>query len=138
MDMDSHGSHQPSYMTFPSTIVATILPVKLQPSYGVFLDFDFDCEASKVHFFLGSKMVTSACEPGARLPRRARPKILAGFAESNSTMRHSGRLKCRCNTVSAIATAVSKPVMPKAARSNSTCFSWKAWGAWSVAMASID
>src|ERR1019366_3023480 len=80
--------------TFPSTIVATTFPVKPQPSYGVFLDFDFDCDASKVHFFFGSKMVTSACEPGARLPRPARPKILAGFAESNSTIRHSGSLKC--------------------------------------------
>jgi len=45
---------------FPPTIVATARPVKLQPSNGVFFDFDRDCEASKVHFFFGSKMVTSA------------------------------------------------------------------------------
>ena len=37
----------------PPTIVATTFPLKLQPSNGVFFDFERDCEASKVHFFFG-------------------------------------------------------------------------------------
>ena len=53
--------------------------MKLQPSNGVFLDFESDCEASKVHFFLGSKMVTSACAPSASVPRPVSPKIFAGL-----------------------------------------------------------
>ena len=68
-------------------------PVEFEPSKGVFFDFESDSEASKIHFFLGSKIVTSACEPTARVPRPVRPKILAGFDESSSTMRHSGSLK---------------------------------------------
>ncbi len=68
------------------TIVATTLPLKLQPSKGVFLDFECDCEASKVHFFFGSKMVTSACEPLASVPRPSRLKIFAGFEDSSSTI----------------------------------------------------
>ena len=52
-------------------MVAIARPTKFQPSNGVFLDFDSDCEASKVHFFLGSKMVRSACAPLARVPRSA-------------------------------------------------------------------
>lgn len=52
-------SFQAPYTIFPPTIVATTLPVSCHPSNGVFLDLESDFAASKVHFFLGSKMVTS-------------------------------------------------------------------------------
>ena len=39
--------------------------------------------------------------------------------------------------VNRAANAVSSPVVPIAASSNGTSFSWRAWGAWSVATQSI-
>ena len=58
------GESQPEYTILPPTIVATTFPVRCHPSNGVFFDFECDLAASKVHFFFGSKTVTSATEPG--------------------------------------------------------------------------
>ena len=43
------------------------------------LDFDFDSEVRKVHSSSGSKIVTSAIEPGFKVPRSLRLKMRAGF-----------------------------------------------------------
>src|ERR1700733_3487113 len=117
------------YTIFPPTIVATTFPVNCQPSNGVLRDSDLDLAASNVQRFLGSKMVTSAKLPRASDPRPRRSKTRAGPEEKSSTMRVSGILCSRCSFVIASASAVSRPVMPKAARSNSTSFSCKACGA---------
>ena len=75
---------------FPPTMVATTFPVSCQPSKGVFLDFESDLAASKVHFLFGSNTVTSATEPRTREPRPRRSKQRAGPAVKSSTMRASG------------------------------------------------
>src|ERR1700692_686697 len=111
------------YTIFPPTIVATTFPVNCHPSNGVLCDSDRDLAASNVQRFLGSKMVTSAMLPRASDPRPGRSKTRAGPAVKSSTMRVSGILCSRCSFVIARASAVSRPVMPKDACSNSTCFS---------------
>ena len=46
----------------------------------------FRLRPSNVHFFLGSKIVTSACAPTASVPLPSRLNIFAGFDENNSTI----------------------------------------------------
>src|SRR4030081_3687996 len=120
---------QAEYTILPPTIVATTFPVSCHPSKGVFFDFECDLAASKVHFFFGSKTVTSATDPRTSDPRPRRSKQRAGPAVKSSTMRARGIRFSRCSLVIDSASAVSSPVMPKAARSNSISFSWAAWGA---------
>src|SRR5271166_2688243 len=117
LKLDSRGRLSRAYAEytiFPPTKVATTFPISCHPSKGVFLDFECDLEASNVHFFFGSKMVTSATDPRTSEPRPRRSKQRAGPAVKSST---------------ASASADSSPVMPNAARSNSISFSWAAWGA---------
>src|ERR1700693_644276 len=116
-------SHSTLYPIFPPTIVATTFPVYCLPSNGVLCESDRDLAASNVQRFLGSKIVTSAKLPLASDPRPRRSNTRAGPAEKSSTIRVKGILWSRCSVVIASARAVSSPVMPKAARSNSTSFS---------------
>src|SRR5579862_2798908 len=88
-----------SNTTLPPTTVATARPVKFQPSNGVLRDFESDCAASKVHFFFGSKMVTSACALLASVPRPCNPNNTAGLVDISSTTRDRGSPKWWCRTV---------------------------------------
>ena len=121
-DISFEEAH-PAYTIRPPTTVATTFPVICQLSNGVFFDFERDLAASNVHFFFGSKTVTSATEPRASEPRPRRSKHRAGPAVKSSTMRESGIRFSRCKRVTANPRAVSSPVMPNAARSNSISFS---------------
>ena len=47
----------------------------------------------------------------------------AGFAVSSSIIRGKGIPRCSCSSLMASPSAVSRPMMPKGARSNSTRFS---------------
>src|SRR5215471_10014787 len=105
------GSCQPEYTTRPPTIVAATLPCRCQPSKGVFFDFERDFAASNVHFFLESKIVTSATQPRVSEPRPRRSKQRAGPAVKSSTIRASGILRSRCSLAIARPSAVSRPVM---------------------------
>ena len=118
-------------------MVAATFPVNCQPSNGVLCDMERDLAASNVQRFFGSNRVTSAKFPRSSEPRSGRSNTFAGPDVKSSTMRVNGILCSRCSFVIANASAVSRPVIPNDARSNSTCFSWAACGAWSVAMASI-
>src|SRR5712691_3659031 len=118
-----HYPQSARYIIFPPTIVAATFPVNCQLSNGVLCDSDRDLAASNVQRFLGSKMVTSAKLPRTSDPRPRRSKTRAGPAVKSSTMRVRGILCSRCSFVMARASAVSSPVMPKDACSNSTCFS---------------
>src|ERR1700676_2777231 len=103
---------QPEYTILPPTMVATTLPVRSHPSNGVFFDFEGDLAASKVHFFFGSKTVTSATEPRTSDPRPRKSKQRAGPEVKSSTMRARGIRFSRCSLVIDSASAVSSPVMP--------------------------
>ena len=64
------------------------------------------------------------------------PSTRAGPVVNSATTRSSGTRPVCTSSVSASGSAVSKPVTPNGAQSNSTCLRCAAWGAWSVAMAS--
>src|SRR5207244_2443829 len=115
--------------TFPPTIVIHGPPVSVQPAKGVLRLFDRNRAGSTVSSRSGSRIVTSAGAPGARLPP-GRLSSRAGSRESRETSVASGRSPGRTSLSSRSATAVSSPTMPKAAWSNSPSFSASAWGAW--------
>ena len=52
-------------------------------------------------------------------------------------MRTGRAISPRCTSPIRLPSAVSRPLMPKAASVNSTSLSARVWGAWSVAMMSI-
>ena len=68
--------------------------------------------------------------PASSEKMRAAPMVIRSISVGSESTPSSTR---RSPTPS----AVSSPVMPKAAWSNSTSLSWAAWGAWSVAMQSM-
>src|SRR5688572_25505875 len=106
----------------PATKVAATPPRSSQPSNGVFFERERNDRASTRTFRSGARIVMAAGVPSARLPPATR-RIRAGFTESSSTMRASG-ISPRCSRRSSVNdTAVSRPTIPKGARSNSTCFS---------------
>src|SRR6266403_180325 len=71
---------QAEYTILPPTIVATTFPVSRHPSKGVFFDFECDLAASKVHFFFGSKTVTSVIDSASAVSSPGMPNA----ARSNS------------------------------------------------------
>src|SRR5579864_3027831 len=73
----------------PPTTVAITFPCICFPSNGEFFDFECDCATWYVHFFAGSKMVTSARAPTASVPRPCRFITRAGLADSNRSEEHT-------------------------------------------------
>src|SRR5881227_3151552 len=108
------GDHK-DHITCPSTIVYCTRPRRRLPINGEFFDFDLDSFAVKVHSSAGSKITISAGTPTRSTPASFQPITLAGFDESQRT--------ANCGsppaTISAIGNAVSRPVTPNGARSNS-------------------
>src|SRR5215831_13581453 len=124
------------YTTRPPTIVPATPPRSCQPSNGVFFDLDFMFAATTVTARSGARIVTSAAAPSSSDPPGTL-RILAGLRESSSMRRGSDTMPLCTSRSKHNDTAVSRPVMPNGALSNSTCFSSAACGAWSVAMTSM-
>src|SRR5215469_7830803 len=120
----------------PSEIVHRTLPCIGHPSNGVFFDFDLPSAARYVHSAFGSKITASAQLPTVSVPRPFSPSTAAGCALSRLSTRPSGIFHSLCSHRRQSPSAVSRPIMPFGARSNSTSFSCVACGAWSVAIAS--
>jgi len=66
-------------------MVTTAFPVKVSTSHSMFQGFDFDWVASKVHLFLGLKIVRYSCELSAKVPRSPRLTIFAALEDSSLT-----------------------------------------------------
>src|SRR5439155_14169861 len=111
-----------TYTARPPTIVAAAPPRSCQPSNGVFRDLDRIRAAETRTARSGATIVMSAGAPGASEPP-ATPRILAGFTDSSSTRRASDTRPACTSRSRQSDTAVSRPVIPNGARSNSTCFS---------------
>src|SRR6185436_10184439 len=106
----------------PPTSVAATPPRRSHPSNGVFFDRERSRDASMRTRRSGAMIVTSAGAPMESEPP-AMPRIRDGFTENSSTSRGS-RIKpewTRRSSDNGI--AVSSPMMPNGARSNSTFFS---------------
>ena len=120
----------------PPTMVAATPPLRVQPSNGVFFDFERELRALIVTVMSGARMVMSAGAPSASVPPgRCMHARRIGRQQLDHPRQTLIRPVCtsRSNTSG---TAVSRPTMPNGARSNSTIFS-SAWcGAWSVAITS--
>ena len=119
-------------------MVQRTLPCIVQPSKGVLRDFDL--RFAGVVGPLGLGVEDDHIGIAAHGERAAAFQIQAAPPAGRST--DSVRGPAAASTPGAASggerpRAVSRPMMPFGARSNSTSFSWTAWGAWSVAMASM-
>src|SRR5262245_490605 len=110
------------YTARPPTIVAATPPRSAQPSNGVFLDFDFIAWADTTTVMSGARMDMSAAAPSDSVPPATR-MIRAGFSDSSSIRRASDTTPACTSRSKQSDTAVSSPVIPNGARSNSTRFS---------------
>src|SRR4029453_10376440 len=120
-----HGEILASALTksgLPPTSVAATLPRSSHPSKGVFFDRDRSFAASIFTFKSGAMMVMSAGAPSESVPPGTF-KMRAGLTDSSSTILDR-RMRPVCTRRSSESgTAVSRPTMPKGARSYSTFFS---------------
>src|SRR4030042_3928244 len=111
-------------------MVAITLPLKGQPSNGVFLPLETKSRLSPVHSLFGLKMVTSARQPGFNVPSSPYlvPIIIAG---SNVSLEiRVFRSSCPlCTRPIRQAKAVYSPLLPKAASPNSHILSTEVCGA---------
>src|SRR2546428_2464318 len=125
-----------SHTTVPPTIVFHGRPVAVQPANGVLRLFDLNRAGSIVTAPSGSISVRSAGAPAPRLPPGKRSSR-AGSRDSRETSVATDSRPGRTRRSSSSATAVSRPITPLAAWSNSPSFSLSACGAWSVATQSM-
>src|SRR5574341_2075163 len=100
----------------------TAFPLNFLPPKGEFLDLDFNVEISTVQLSLGSIMVKSAGYPTFICPK-FRFKILAGLTVILAMASDQDKIPGSINSVTTKPKAVSKPIIPKGASSNSTSFS---------------
>src|SRR4051812_20005408 len=107
-------------------MVATGPPSNCHLSKGEFLDLDRDSTLLNFHERSGSMIVTSPMEPGIKVPRPLRLNILAGFDEQSSTNLVRLMIPLLISSLKDSPIAVSRPVIPKGARSYSSDFS-SAW-----------
>src|SRR5262245_254808 len=106
----------------PPTSVAATPPRSSHPSKGVFFDRDRSFAASIFSFKSGAMMVISAGAPSESVPPGTF-RMRAGLTDSSSTTLDK-RIRPACTRRSSESgTAVSRPMMPKGARSYSTFFS---------------
>src|SRR5262245_18155858 len=106
----------------PPTSVAATPPHSSHPSKGVFFDRDRSVAASIFSIKSGAMMVMSAGAPSESVPPGTF-RMRAGLTDSSSTTRDK-RIRPACTRRSSESgTAVSRPMMPKGARSYSTFFS---------------
>src|SRR5438046_1106229 len=76
------------YTNRPPTIVAATPPRRVQPSNGMFFDFDRIAAAETVTLISGARIEMSAGAPSASEPPGTL-RIRAGFTDSSSTSRDS-------------------------------------------------
>src|SRR5690242_10323959 len=107
--------------TCPRTIVASARPRRRRPAKGVLRLLEKNRSGSTVHSAPGSMSTTSAGAPLARVPP-GRPKILAGRVLMRSTSDGRSRSPPPTSSVIARPSAVSSPMMPFGASSNSRSF----------------
>src|SRR5712692_741523 len=123
------------HTTLPPTMVMTGAPVPVEPAKGVLRARERNLAGSTVHGRSRSSRVTSAGAPAARLPP-GRFKSRAGAGESRWTSVGRSIRPPRTSRSRRSGTAVSSPTTPLAQAPNSSSFSERACGAWSVAMQS--
>src|SRR6266849_11131246 len=121
--------------TLPPTMVMTGAPVPVEPAKGVLRARERNLAGSTVHGRSRSSIVMSAGAPAARLPP-GRFRSRAGAGESRWTSVGRSIRPPRTSRSSRRGTAVSSPTTPLAQAPNSSSFSERACGAWSVAMQS--
>src|SRR6266550_1122728 len=124
--------------TRPWNTVRRTRPVSSLPSQGQLRERLANLWGSTVHRAAGSKTTRFAHAPATTGPPwPSRPRIRAGAVDIRRTMSPSVSRPVATRPPIITPSAVSSPINPGGAASNSASFSWAACGAWSVAMLSI-
>src|SRR5262249_14977009 len=124
------------YATRPAATVISTFPWSFRPSSQELAERDRKRSSLTRQVAPGLSRTRFAGAPTA-IRGSSRPKIRAGPADIRSSRVGRSIRPGSTSDVFNAANAVSRPVTPNGASSNGTSFSSRAWGAWSVAIASI-
>src|SRR5262249_17337266 len=117
-DLVRHGRLSPEYTMRPPTIVSVARPLSARPENGGLPERERRPAGLSVQAASGSMTVTSARRPSASVPPRS-PNAAAGPVDMRRTKSEGDRPTVRTSS-STSGTAVSSPMTPNAACSNST------------------